>query len=412
MKLLLALGLWLVSGYCVAGTAVINGQWWQSGEFVAQTWYVVDGKLTQKKPSNIEQTIDLKGGFVLPPYAEAHNHNLQNPWLAQNFHQRYVKDGVFYGLMMCASHQDYRETAQLLASLPLAIDMVGACISSSDGHPLRMAIQPEPGQPEIKPTEVYDRGYVVVDRVEDIAKKWPLFAANNANWVKIILVHHEQSQRRGDSQFFGVNGLKTEVVKPLVAFLKAKGLRVAAHVESAADYALAVDAGVDLVAHLPGYQWWKGYAPEVYQLTDASIAMAAQKKIPLIATAGVTSLFKSNRDQHLVKVKALQTANLQRLRKAGVPVLIGSDRFDANVLAEVDYLRGLSVFDDRQLLGMLLTDTVRFLYPKRQVGQFSEGFEANFLVVDNNPLQDWSALRRIQQRVWQGKVLAQPATSQ
>ncbi len=407
-KIMFSLFLFFATFISHASTALVNGQWFQAGKFIPQTWYVVSGKLTQHKPASIEQTLDLKGGYVLPPYAEAHNHNLQNPWLAQNFHQRYLQDGVFYGLMMCASHQSYAETSKMLATLPLAIDLVGACISSSDGHPLRMALQPEPGQPAIQPKQVYDTDYIVVDNVADIQAKWPLFAENKANWVKIILVHHEKQQRRGDKEFFGVNGLNAEVVKPLVAFLQQKGLRVAAHVESAADYALAVDAGVDLVAHLPGYQWWKGYAPADYQLSDTSIAMAAAKKIPLIATAGVTSLFKNSRDQQFAKVNALQKLNLQRLQAAGVPVLVGSDRFDANVLAEVDYLKELAVFSDSQLLTMLVSDTARFLYPKRQIGGFAEGFEANFLVLDGNPLKDWSALRRIQHRVWQGKMIAVP----
>lgn len=389
----------------IAGTAVLNGQWYKQGAFKPQAMYITDGKLSEQKPTYITQTIDLKGGFVIPPFAEAHNHNLQNPWLAKNFHQNYLRDGVFYGLMMCGSHQDYKETMTMLSTLPLAIDMVAACISSSDGHPLRMAIQSEPDQPEIKPADVYDSAYVVIDSVEDIIKKWPHIAANKAQWVKIVLVHHEQHQRRADKKFFGVNGLKADVVKPLVTFLQQKGLRVAAHVESSADYALAVDAGVDLVAHLPGYQWWKGYSPELYRLSDESIQLAATKRIPIVATAGVTTLFKSNGDQQLAKVKAIQQDNLMRLQKAGVQVLIGSDRFDGNVLTEVDYLRALSVFNDKQLLEMLVSDTVKFLFPKQAVGQLSDGYEANFIVLDSDPLQDWSALRRVRLRFYQGKEI-------
>ena len=390
-----------------AGTALINGQWYQDGAFKPHTWYIVSGKLTHHKPESVTHILDLKGGFVIPPYAEAHNHNLQNPWLAQNFHKNYLRDGVFYGLMMCGSHQDYDNTQKTLSDLPFSIDLVAACISSSDGHPLRMALQTEPGQPEIKPIEVYDSSYVVIDNIDDITKKWPLIAVNKSQWVKIVLVHNEQQQRRGDAKFFGVNGLKPEVVKPLVTFLQKKGLRVAAHVESASDYTLAVDAGVDLVAHLPGYQWWKDYSPELYRLSDDSIQMAAAKKIPIVATAGVTSLFGSNNGLQLTKVKKMQQDNLMRLQQAGVQILIGSDRFDANVLAEVEYLRSLSVFNDKQLFEMLVSDTARFLFPQRAIGNLADGYEANFLVLDSNPLQDWTALKRIQYRFWHGNMLTE-----
>ncbi|MCC5853579.1 MAG: amidohydrolase family protein, partial [Alkalimonas sp.] len=215
----------------------------------------------------------------------------------------------------------------------------------------------------------------------------------------------ERSERRGEQQYFGVNGLQPEVVKPLVTFLQQQGVRVAAHVESAADFALAVEADVDLIAHLPGYQWWQGYAPELYRLSDEAIALAAEKQIPLVATAGVSPLFYASQPEQLERVKALQRQNLQRLLQAGVPILMGSDRFDANVLAEVDYLHSLDVFSTQQLLQLLVSDTARFLFPERSLGRFSEGYEASLLVLDANPLDDWSALRRIQLKMRQGQLL-------
>lgn len=405
MRLLFICGALLVTGPSLAATALMNGHWYQDGNFVAQTWYVQDGMLTQRKPAEIRESVDLQGGFVVPPYAEAHNHNLQNPWLAQNFHQRYLNDGVFYGLMMCGSHQSYADTKAILSRQPLGIEVVGACISSSDGHPLRMALRTEPGQPEVTAEEVYDQSFIVVDTLDDIAAKWPIFSDNEASWVKIILVHHERTERRGEEHYFGVNGLKADVVVPLVDFLQQRGLRVAAHVESAADFSLAVKAGVDLIAHLPGYQWWQGYAPDLYRLSDDAIALAAEKQISLVATAGVSPMFYSSKPEQLERVKALQQQNLQRLQQAGVPILIGSDRFDANVLAEVDYLRKLKVFSDQQLLQLLVSDTARFVFPDRAIGLFSEGYEANLLVLDANPLEDWSALRRIQLKMWRGQLL-------
>ncbi|MEE2002158.1 amidohydrolase family protein [Alkalimonas sp. MEB108] len=405
MRFLLMCFTLLLAGPSLAATALLNGHWYQEGTFVAQTWYVRDGVLTQQTPAEIHRSVDLQGGFVVPPYAEAHNHNLQNPWLAQNFHQRYLQDGVFYGLMMCGSHQSYGDTQAVLAELTLDIELVGACISSSDGHPLRMALRTEPGQPEVRPEEVYDQSFIVIDTLDDIAAKWPLFAENQARWAKIILVHHERSERRGEQRYFGVNGLQPEVVKPLVAFLQQQGVRVAAHVESAADFALAVEAGVDLIAHLPGYQWWQGYAPELYRLSDEAIAMAADKQIPLVATAGVSPLFYASQPEQLERVKALQRQNLQRLLQAGVPILMGSDRFDANVLAEVDYLHSLAIFSKPQLLQLLVADTARFLFPGRALGRFAEGYEASLLVLDANPLEDWSALRRIQLKMRQGQLL-------
>ncbi|EPE0461775.1 hypothetical protein [Pseudomonas aeruginosa] len=408
MRLLWMFGFGIFSWVAEAATELQHGLWYQQGQFVAQTWYEVDGKLTRNKPAQIRQTLDLNGGYVVPPFAEAHNHNLQNPWLVQNFHQRYLQDGVLYGLMMCGNHGNDQATKQALAQLPMSIDSVGACISSSDGHPLRLAVKAAPGQPDLQPAQVYDSAYIVMDTPADIAKKWPLFKDTKARWVKIILVHSEQPQRRTDKQLFGLNGLAPEVVRPLVSFLHQQGLKVTAHVESAADFALAVEAGVDLIAHLPGYQWWQGYAPALYRLSDASIAMAAQKQIAVIATAGISAVFYQKEQDKLPAVQALQRDNLQRLKQAGVQVLVGSDRFDANVLAEVNYLQQMGVYSNAELLQLLVSDTPRFLFPGRAIGALAEGHEANLLVLHDNPLKNWQALSDIQLRMWQGKVIQLP----
>ena len=56
-----------------------NGQWYDGAKFVKRTFYSVNGILSEKKPRGATETIDLEGGFVVPPFAEAHNHNLGSP---------------------------------------------------------------------------------------------------------------------------------------------------------------------------------------------------------------------------------------------------------------------------------------------------------------------------------------------
>ena len=45
--------------------------------------------------------MDLRGQVLVPPLAEAHNHNLQTAWGWQQFAQRYLDEGVFYAAMLC-----------------------------------------------------------------------------------------------------------------------------------------------------------------------------------------------------------------------------------------------------------------------------------------------------------------------
>ena len=396
----------IVAASASAATRYDNGLWWDGSEFVAQSLYVVDGFFSADRPGSISEVIDLEGQYVIPPYAEAHNHNLQNPWLAGRFSEAYVEAGIFYAMMMCGNSQTRDATIEVLASTPLDVVLVDACITSSDGHPVRMALQPShEGAPVPEPEDIYDRSLIIMDSVADIESKWPLITASDAGVVKIILVHSEVSSRRDDEQFFGVNGLEPEVALKLVPFLQDKGLRVAAHAESAADFAVAVEAGVDFIAHVPGYRWWDGHDEQSYRLDDEAIVRAARQETYVITTASVVNLFSDQTAEQRQRVQELQAENLANLQAAGVPVLIGSDRFDANVLAEYDYLAELDVFDDQELLNMLTRDTARAIFPGRRIGVLSAGHEASFLVLSDNPLQVRSALREPALRVIKGRRL-------
>ena len=54
---------------------LVNGQWYDGKNFVRRTFYSVDGHLTERAPHTAAETLDLSNGFVVPPFAEAHNHN-------------------------------------------------------------------------------------------------------------------------------------------------------------------------------------------------------------------------------------------------------------------------------------------------------------------------------------------------
>jgi imidazolonepropionase-like amidohydrolase len=73
------------------------------------------------------------------------------------------------------------------------------------------------------------------------------------------------------------------------------------------------------------------------------------------------------------------------LKAAGVPILVGSDEFNQDVLPEVFVLRDLGVFSSAELLNMVTRDTAQDIFPGRKLGRLSEGYEADFLVLDRDP---------------------------
>lgn len=391
-----------------ATMAVEGGQWFDGERFAPATWYVVDGKLTRKAPARVDVRISAEGRYVVPPYADAHNHNMQNAWGAGRMVAEALKQGVFYSAQLCANGPDVAPFRPLL-NQPTTPDVLfaTACISATDGHPLGLILHfaKEMGQdpPDLAALR---RLYVAVDSEAELAARWEELLQHKPDLVKVILVDSgHYRERHGRQELLGSNGLDPALLPAIVQRAHAAGLRVAAHVDTAADAKAAAQAGVDLLAHLPGYRFEKGLAPDDYRLDDATIALLAQRRIAVIANASVPVTMLETQGEALAAVQAVQRSNLQRLLKAGVPLLIGSDNPFGGPLEEVEYLDAMQLLPRRRLLALLTMDTPRALYPRRAIGRFEEGAEASFLLLEADPLKDLKALRRIALRVKQGNLL-------
>ena len=92
------------------------------------------------------------------------------------------------------------------------------------------------------------------------------------------------------------------------------------------------------------------------------------------------------------------------LTRYGARFAVGSDMYGSPARREVDALRRLGVWDDRALL-KIWYETPRTIFPGRKIGALAEDFEASFLALDRNPLDDFDAVRTIGIRVKQGCLL-------
>src|SRR5687768_16521554 len=71
-----------------------NGRWFDGERFVPKTLYSVGGIFAAAAPARVDSVIDLQGGYVIPPFAEAHNHNIDGDPASLN--RKYLSEGVFY----------------------------------------------------------------------------------------------------------------------------------------------------------------------------------------------------------------------------------------------------------------------------------------------------------------------------
>ena len=100
--------------------------------------------------------------------------------------------------------------------------------------------------------------------------------------------------------------------------------------------------------------------------------------------------------------KALQRENLARLKAAGVPILVGSDRYGQDSLEEANYLQSFGLWSNVEMLRMWAVTTPQSIFPKRRLGELTPGDEASFLVLSANPVENWAATHSIVDRWKQG----------
>jgi hypothetical protein len=381
-----------------------NARWFDGQVLRKGSLYVENGVFVARKPAKVNRKADLRGQQVLiNPLAEAHNHNLQTAWGWGQYAQTYLDEGVFYAAMLCGDPQGVAEVKPLAAT-PAAPDVsfVTACITASDGYPLAAMLREPTPQAAAAQQQL-----VLVDSPEQAQAQWPAIKARGGGTVRIVLAHHDQPALHGRPEMFGRLGLSPETAATLTRLAHRDGLRVVAHVETAADFDAALAAGVDVIAHLPGYANVLGEPVERFAITEAAAAQAARQHTAVITTAAATGLFKLD-PAPLAALREVQRANLARLQAAGVQLLVGSDVFIGTARAELHALDALGM-DRATLLRLATQDTPRALFPKRRLGCFDPGCEASFLLLGGDPLADLAQIDMPLLRVKQGRLLTRLA---
>ena len=234
-----------------------------------------------------------------------------------------------------------------------------------------------------------DHAYTVVETLEDVEKKWPIILSYKPDFIKFHLVHSdEHSTRRDDPKYFGQKGMNPELARLIVELGHANGLRVAAHALTGHDFGVAVRAGVDEITHMPGYE-----SPQWINAEDATLA--GSKGVTVITTLNAAEAAKNDTPAYAA-IRETQIANLRLLKENGVRIAVGSDAFHGDSRNEAEYLRQLGVFTDLEILIMWTRDCAQTTFPDRFIGELREQFEASFIVLERDPIKDWSALDQIQ----------------
>lgn len=344
----------------------INGRWYDGDSFKPKTMYSV-GNVFRSSYDGEARVIDLAGRYVVPPFADAHNHVLADSPRVDEELARYLRAGIFY--VKNPNNSAARAAAtRARMNTPETIDVLYANggITSTGGHP----------------SQIYARfgddfadAWFAADSIEALGAIWPTIRAGKPDFIKIYLE--------------GSRGLSPEVARAAVKRAHADELTVAAHVTSTADFHNAVEAGVDEITHLP-------LAP----IDPADAAAAAKRGVTV-----VTTTLSHRPAPGIADLPALHRANLALLRKAGVKVILGVDDGNPTVVDEAANVASLGVYNAAEVVRMLVETTPRAMFPNRRIGRLEDGAEASLLALDGNPLENLRALRTVAIRVKQGHVI-------
>lgn len=405
-------------------SAFTNGQWFTGSTFRRQTMYAVNGVFVRRVPARIDTTIDLRGGFVIPPLGDAHTHNLDGPFRLDEMRDAYVREGTFYVQVLTNTRSGAEQVWSRFHG-PCSIDVAYANggLTSTLSHPF-LAYEPRAlgifsdsaarvRAQEISSSRRRERNaYWFIDSLPALERQWPDILDGRPDLIKIFLLDASEDAPirerivEDEHGFDSGHGLKPSLVAPIVARAHREGLRVAAHVETADDAAIAIEAGVDILAHVPGYQAMADQADEDVLVPDAVARQASARGVVVVPTASWAAIASGPDSTRVVaRRRRLLRQNLQRLIEHGVTVAVGSDYYGQTLTREIRTLRDLDLWDNRALLDMLVEDTPRSIFPTRRIGRLDFGYEASFLVLDENPLEHLDALAGIQLRVKRGCVL-------
>lgn len=401
----------------------INGYIFNGTTFVKKDFVTSDGVFKFNFKAKPQQVIDLKNQYVIPPFADAHTHNFDNLEKFDSIYKAYVDEGVFY-IQVLNNH--YSHYLQLKDSInkPGKLDVAFAHggITSTGGHPhtlyetqalnysWRAMLDPSKKEKLIKSRIKENDAYYLIDSITDVRKKWNEIISKKPDIVKLYLSNILDRDKKITDKNIGSYGLSEDVVSELSKLAKKNNILLYAHIESVSDFKIALKHNITHFAHMPGYGGGIGNTDlEKLKVSDSILKIAGNNGVVIIPTVSFAKYYANSRNGKtmsldtllLQKKYAFLKEQLIRFKNANITIALGADQTNSTLLEEIDDLISIDAFDNLELLN-ILTQSSKIIFPNRKLAAIKDGFEASFLLVENNPLQNIKAIKKIVKKVKNG----------
>lgn len=400
-----------------------GAMWFDGHRFVRGSRWMQDGLFVGRplRKNGADSVVSLAGMWIVPPYGDAHTHSPDGTGMFDRIRDMYLRLGVYY-VQPLTNSRPGRLALEGKVNIPESVDVAfaDAAITSTGGHPQALyeslAAQrrgPRGGEELRAMSRRFTqdgRSYLRLDSAEQIDSIVRRVAHDSLTVVKIMLSRSEDWNRMiADSMTLGHRGLNPALVPKLVEGLHAAGRRVWAHVETPHDMLVALQAGVDGFAHVPGYGVRHVSDAEAsrYLIPDSIVQLAGRRRVLMTPTLGLGAPDADDDASARRRFLSVAVANTIALHRAGVRIVTGSDTYadsgivvaDARAIAE--HLR----LSPLQALRLRSVETPQAIFPGRRIGELRPGYEASFLALTCNPLQHAQCLEQPKLRLKQGSWL-------
>ncbi len=360
--------------------------------------------------------VDLSDRYVVPAYVNAHHHitepNARSDWSFQ-------QHGVYYvwnpNMIWRESWADDALYFQRRETIELRTGFGG--ITEPGGHPEQLYVEVlaryvYPGltlDDFLGVAFHYGRTHSEIDAALDRLHD------QGAQFVKIFLLASENYiQRRDDQAYYGSRGMNPENVGYVTAGAHARGLRVVAHVQTVHDLRVALAAGVDMLAHLPGYSATRVDTPvTAFVLNEDDAEQVATLGTLVVPTYAFAATYYAEQDAEGTLDTAarnalfhIQAHNLRLLSNAGARIVPGTDAA-TSIFSEIEHWIAIDGLTHQQALAIAL-NSASVLFARERVGRLAPGYYADFLALTANPSDDIVHLASIELRIKHGEVILPP----
>jgi imidazolonepropionase-like amidohydrolase len=337
------------------------------------------------------QVIDAQGGSILPGFIDAHTHILENTGTTQVALGRWLQAGVTtvrdlgsrYGkntssLSIAALKQRLRGYGNTIPTIVIA----GPIVTAPGGYPV-------PVFGKQIALEVAD-----TDEARQGAEQ---LLADGADEIKIAISSGSSTQTFPE--------LSLEQVKAITEIAHQKGTRVSAHVMRVEEAQIAIEGGVDDLAHMILFG----------EMPDALIQQMVNQHTWLVPTLVVEDSMVSNaglNDEQMKQFLELRLDNFHRYLATGGQVAMGSDFGNPGIpegmpLPEMQRMVEFGM-SPMQVIVAATSHAAQVCNLGNQLGTLEMGKQADIVIVKGNPIEDILAMKDVIGVIKNGEIIVQP----